>query len=191
VFRKLLLFIMALSAVPAQAANIPDMIDGRIGTGLECVPFAREMSGISIFGNAWTWWEQAAGRYAEGSRPKVGAVLVFRPHGPMALGHVAVVSKVVSERILMVTHANWSRIGGVRGQIERDVTIVDTSLAGDWSRVKVWWDSNKSLGGTAYPVYGFIYGTPAASGVAAARPSPRLTTKSPDIVGAVIDSLGA
>jgi len=164
--------------------------DGRIGTGLECVPFARQVSGIQIFGNAWTWWNQASGRYAEGGTPKVGAVLVFRPMGVMKLGHVAVVSRIVSDRILMITHANWSRIGGVRGQIERDVTLVDVSAANDWSQVRVWWRDSKGLGTTAYPVYGFIYGRAAGSGVQIAQPSKDLSGPSPDIVGAVIDSLG-
>ena len=44
-------------AMPVRAADAG--LDGRIGTGLECVPFARAMSGIRIFGNAWTWWTQA------------------------------------------------------------------------------------------------------------------------------------
>ena len=174
--------LLALLALFLAAPAIAQTLDGRIGTGLECVPFAREMSGLAIYGDARTWWDQAAGRYAEGSRPRVGAVLAFRPHGAMRLGHVAVVSRIVADRIIMVTHANWSRIGGVRGRIERDVTIVDVSDVGDWSRVRVWWDGNRGLGGTAYPVFGFIYG---------GRASPRLASPSPDIVGAVIDSLGA
>ncbi|HET8613096.1 MAG TPA: CHAP domain-containing protein [Sphingomonas sp.] len=176
-----------LIAAPALAQ---DGDDGRIGPGLECVPFARAMSGIQIHGDAWTWWDQAQGKYQEGSTPKVGAVLVFRPHGAMSRGHVAVVSRIVSPRIIMVTHANWSRIGGVRGQIERDVTIVDVSADNDWSDVRVWWDASQGLGTTTYPVYGFIYETPAAPGVQIARPSPNLSGPSPDIVGAVIDSLG-
>jgi surface antigen len=187
------LFVTALCGAAALLASpslAQDIEDGRIGPGLECVPFAREMSGLPIHGDAWTWWDQASGVYQEGSRPRVGAVLVFRPHGPMRLGHVAVVSKIVSSRILMVTHANWSRIGGVRGQIERDVTLIDVSDGNDWSAVRVWWREQKGLGGTRYPVYGFIYGTPAASGVATAHPSPQLSSPSPDIVGAVIDSLG-
>ncbi len=185
--------VAALAAITAMAmpAAAQDGDDGRIGPGLECVPFAREMSGIQIFGDAWTWWNQASSRYEEGARPKVGAVLVFRPHGVMKLGHVAVVSRVVSDRILMVTHANWSRIGGVRGQIERDVTLVDTSADNDWSEVRVWWRDNAGLGTTRYPVYGFIYGRSAHSGELIARPSKALSNPSPDIVGAVIDSLGA
>ena len=178
--------VVALSS-PAVAQDVED---GRIGAGVECVPVARGMSGIDIHGDAWTWWDQAAERYQEGARPRVGAVLVFRPHGVMKLGHVAVVSRIVSPRILMITHANWSRIGGVRGQIERDVTLVDVSKANDWSAVRVWWRDSQGLGGTTYPVYGFIYGTPVAKGMKAARPSPELTSGSPDIVGAVIDSIG-
>jgi surface antigen len=184
-------FALAIAMVAGLSPAIAqDVEDGRIGPGLECVPFAREMSGIQIHGNAWTWWDQASGLYQEGSRPRVGAVLVFRPYGVMKLGHVAVVSRIVSSRILMVTHANWSRIGGVRGQIERDVTLVDVSEGNDWSRVRVWWRDSQGLGTTAYPVYGFIYGQSARSGEQIARPSKALSTSSPDIVGAVIDSLG-
>ncbi len=29
------------------------------GAGLQCVPFARQESGLEIYGNASTWWEQA------------------------------------------------------------------------------------------------------------------------------------
>lgn len=185
---KAFAIVAALCATPAIAQ---DNYDGRIGTGLECVPYARQMSGIQIYGDAWSWWEQAADRYEEGARPQVGSVLVFRPHGVMKLGHVAVVSKIVSSRILMVTHANWSRIGGVRGQIERDVTLVDVSRDNDWSEVRVWWHDGQGLGTTRYPVYGFIYGNSAVSGERIAHVSKDLATASPDIVGAVIDSLGA
>src|SRR5260221_43754 len=59
----------------------------------QCVPFARMISGIEIFGDAWTWWQKAAGRYSQGFTPKAGAVLVFRPNGVMNKGHVAVVSQ--------------------------------------------------------------------------------------------------
>src|SRR5206468_1111413 len=62
---------------------------------LQCVPYARQVSGIAIFGDAWTWWDQAAGRYERGFRPKVGAVMAFKPHGNMRLGHVAAVSRIV------------------------------------------------------------------------------------------------
>jgi surface antigen len=130
----------------------------------QCVPFARMISGIQLFGDAWTWWQQAAGKYAQGFTPKTGAVLVFKPNGVMNKGHVAVVSHVLTDRIIQVTHANWSIIGGSRGQVEQDVTVVDVSSAGDWSVVKVWYDPSRDLGSTTYPTYGFIY--PSAQGAA-------------------------
>ena len=45
----------------------------------QCVPFARLISGIQIFGDAWTWWQQASGRYETGFQPRAGAVLCFKP----------------------------------------------------------------------------------------------------------------
>lgn len=132
------LVVWAAATIFGASAHAQGVGDGRIGSGLECVPFARHISGIRVFGNAATWWREAAGRYAEGAAPRIGAVLVFRPSGAIKLGHVAVVSRIVSPRILMITHANWSRIGGLRGQIERDVTLVDVSATNNWSAVRVW-----------------------------------------------------
>jgi surface antigen len=129
----------------------------------QCVPFARLMSGIQIFGDAHTWWQQAAGRYQTGFTPKAGAVLCFKPTGHMQLGHVAVVSQVLTDRIIQITHANWSIIGAGRGQIEKNVTVIDVSPAGDWSQVKVWYDPARDLGATVYPTYGFIYQDAATS----------------------------
>lgn len=128
---------------------------------LQCVPFAREVSGIDIRGNANTWWQQAEGRYAKGRSPKEGAVLTFNAIGKMPYGHVAMVSKVVSDREVLLTHANWSRRGG----IERDVRAIDVSDAGDWSAVRVWFGPTASLGTTVYPTRGFIYadGAPAST----------------------------
>lgn len=123
----------------------------------QCAPFARLESGIELFGAAYKWWAQAVGRYAQGTAPKLGSVLVFKAVGAMRSGHVAVVSKIVSDRIIKVTHANWSIINGRRGQVERDVTVVDASASGDWSKVKVWYAPLKDVGIKAYPVYGFIY----------------------------------
>lgn len=130
-----------LTAVPAQAGV------------LQCVPFARAISGIELFGRAASWWAQAAGVYARGHVPKVGAVLAFASSRAMPAGHVAVVSKVVSDREVLLTHANWSRPGG----IERDVRAVDVSDAGDWSEVRVWYAPVGGLGLRPNPAQGFIY----------------------------------
>ena len=140
-------------AVLAPASAAQPSRDG----WLECVPFARELSGVRIFGNALTWWEQAKARYARGSLPRPGAVMAFQPHGAMQLGHVAVVRRVVNSREVRLDHSNWSLIDGRRGQIERDVRAVDVSPANDWSRVRVWYAPIQSLGGTQWPLSGFIY----------------------------------
>jgi surface antigen len=125
----------------------------------QCATFARMFSGIQLFGDAWTWWNQALGKYTTGATPQAGSVLVFKRNGGMRDGHVAVVSRVITERVIQVTHANWSVIQGGRGKVEQDVTVVDVSPRGDWSQVKVWYDPIRDLGNTVYPTYGFIYQT--------------------------------
>jgi surface antigen len=117
----------------------------------QCVTFARSISGIQIRGNAKTWWNQAASRYARGHAPKVGAVLAFEATRRMRLGHVAMVSEVVSAREIRLTHANWSR----PGRVERDARAIDVSPAGDWSAVKVQFGG--AMGTSIYPTNGFIY----------------------------------
>lgn len=145
-----------MTAIPAQAK----------GMFWQCATYARAISGVDIHGNAWTWWDQAAGRYERGSTPKVGSVMSFQRTARMPLGHVAMVSKVVSDREVLLTHANWSRAGGV----ERDVRAVDVSAAGDWSEVKVWFAPVGGLGTSTYPVNGFIYSNDAPKGDWADRP---------------------
>ena len=92
----------------------------------------------------------------------MGAVLVFKAEGRMRHGHVAVVSRVLSDRIIEISHANWSPIAGGRGKVEEDVTAVDVSPKGDWTEVKVWYDPSHSMGTRTYPTYGFIYQDAAA-----------------------------
>jgi surface antigen len=165
----------ALAALPSPAAaSILDYVG-------ECVPFARQASGIQIYGDAWTWWDQADGRYQRGNRPRVGAVVAFAKSPRLPLGHVAVVSRVVDKRVLMLTHANWSRQNGKRGHVEQDVTLFDMSPANDWSQVRVWYRDSDGLGGSIYPVHGFIYpqNTPA---------TPELSSRAPDYVGSLIDA---
>jgi surface antigen len=123
----------------------------------QCVTFARAFSGIQLFGDASTWWAKATGKYAKGATPQSGAVLVFKPEGRMRRGHVAVVSQILTDRVIQISHANWSPIKGGRGKVEQDVTVVDVSSKGDWSEVKVWYDPTRDMGTTVYPTYGFIY----------------------------------
>jgi surface antigen len=168
-----LLFPAAASAAAPATASLLDYVG-------QCVPFARAASGIQIFGDAWTWWDQAEGRYRRGDTPRVGAVIVFAKTSRLPLGHVAVVSRIVERRVLMLTHANWSRQNGERGHTEQDVTLHDVSPDNDWSDVKVWYRDSEGLGSSVYPVKGFIYSD--------AKPARELTARNPDYVGALIDA---
>lgn len=161
------LLVAAIGQAPVQArsidfANTDAGIDAKIDGGapfapmpgvLQCVPFARNISGIHLYGDAHTWWQQAEGKYARGKAPRPGAVMAIRPHGGSLLGHVATVSRVVDARTILISHANWS----APGKIERNVTAVDVSPANDWSEVRVWYAPIQSLGGAHWPVSGFIY----------------------------------
>lgn len=136
----------------ADAADRPEL-----PPYLQCVPYARAVSGIQIYGDAHTWWGQAEGRYSRGFKPRVGAVMAFKPSGNSTLGHVAAVSRIVDKRTILVRHANWSPINGRRGQIEDNVEVVDVSPENDWSEVRVWYAPLQALGGSHWPVQGFIY----------------------------------
>jgi hypothetical protein len=126
--------------------------------GISCVPYARQVSGIEVAGNAWQWWDNAQGRYARGNVPEAGSVLNFRANGRMRLGHVAVVRRVVNAREVMVDHANWPG-GGGRGGVSHDVAVVDVSEANNWSAVRVELGRGGEFG-SIYPTYGFIYNRP-------------------------------
>ncbi len=141
------------SALASSRAATTAQDTGTLSGKLECVPYAREMSGIDIHGDAYTWWKQARGHYARGHIPRVGAVMAIRPHGNSTLGHVAMVSRVVDTRTVLLSHANWS----YPGQIETDVTALDVSPNNDWSEVRIWYGPSGTLGASHWPVAGFIY----------------------------------
>lgn len=120
--------------------------------GINCAPFARELSGIALYGEAADWWRQSAGRYTRSAEPIPGGVLVFTRSGRLPSGHVAVVSRVLGPRQVQVTQANW-----VPGQVDRDQLVVDVSERNDWSEVRVWYTPGGHMGGTNYRTYGFIH----------------------------------
>jgi hypothetical protein len=120
------------------------------GQRVWCVPFARNASGIDIRGNAETWWSKAKGLYSRGTEPAVGAVMAFAKTGKNPMGHVAVVSEVVSDREIKVDHANWTR-----NEVSLKMKVVDVSNAGDWSAVRL--ESTPNALGSTYPINGFIY----------------------------------
>jgi surface antigen len=134
------------------------------------VPFARNDSGISVPGNAWEWWDNAAGVYARGSVPEPGSVLTFRSNGRMRLGHVAVVSRVINAREVEVDHANWWG-PGMYGGVARNIPVVDVSEANDWSAVRVGLGESGQFG-SVYPTYGFIYDRPDTGVMVASHTAP-------------------
>lgn len=127
-----------------------------LGEPISCVPYARARSGIQLAGDAWQWWDAAAGRYERGRAPRPGSVLVIARTSRTPAGHVAVVTRVLNGREVLVDHANWAS-GAARGRIATDQRVVDVSPGNDWSLVRVWYPRINDLGGTAYPARGFVH----------------------------------
>lgn len=135
-----------------QTAAIANPHIVRPARRMQCVPYAREQSGIEIRGDAWTWWQKAAGSYERSTRPAVGAVIVFSRTKRNRYGHLAVVTEIVNDREIIARHANWLN----KGQIHIDTPIRDVSRNNDWSAVRVWYTPGNVLGKSDYPVSGFI-----------------------------------
>jgi len=127
------------------------------GSPLQCVPYARQRSGINLFGDAGTWWDQAAGHFSRNSTPVLGAVMVLTGYAGPGRGHVAVVSRMVSDREIRIDHANWLDDGA----IFLDDPVVDVSSENDWSEIRVWNPRAGSWGVRTYVVRGFIGPGPA------------------------------
>jgi surface antigen len=107
---------------------------------------------VNLFGDAGSWWDQAAGHYARSSEPSLGSVLVLTGYAGPHRGHLAVVIAMDSPRQIRVDHANWFN----DGRIYRDDPVVDVSPDNDWSEVRVWNARDNVLGARTYLVRGFI-----------------------------------
>ena len=154
-FRRVLVLVSLLALAACGSSRTSS--NGPVGTGesysIECAPYARQVTGISLYGDAADWWDQAPrGGYARARRPVPGGVIVFDRNGRLPSGHVSVVTRVDGPRNIIVTHANW-----VHGYIGRDEPVVDVSPNNDWSEVRVWWRPSGQLGAYNYPVRGFVY----------------------------------
>jgi len=136
-----------------------------------CVPYAREISGVRIRGDADTWWPQAAGRYDRGRSPAPYSVLALRPDNRLRDGHVAVVTGIVGPREIRVSHANWGWTPQTRGRVYEHMPVIDVSDANDWSEVRF---KHPSVGdfGRVYPALGFIYSDRVAPDVRVAQADP-------------------
>ena len=133
---------------------------------LQCVPYAREKSGIQLYGDAYTWWDQAAGRYRRQSVPAVGSVMILYNYAGSDHAHLAVVRRIVGVREIRVDHANWLNDGAVY----ENNPVYDVSSDNDWSVVRIYNIPAQNWGVKTYPVQGFV--TPAPeSGFEPAAPT--------------------
>ncbi len=146
----------------AGCGSSPRLGNSSGSANIECAPYAREASGLQLYGDAAAWWDEAAGQYARTDHPQPGAVLVFRASSRLPHGHVSVVRQVQSSREIIVTQANW-----VHHRIASEEPVVDVSPDNDWTSVRVWWAPSGQLGTSVFPTFGFI-------GPAGAQPSDRV-----------------
>lgn len=119
---------------------------------LYCVEYARLRSGLAVFGDAKLWWSRARNLYEEFAEPAVDAVMVFSGSKRIRKGHVAVVTKIVNPREVIVDHANWQN----RGEIDHNTPVLDVSSKNDWSAVRVWDINTAQWGARVYKLSGFI-----------------------------------
>jgi surface antigen len=110
------------------------------------------VSGVTIRGDAHTWWDKASGAYETSRHPSRGAVIVMRGYNSDTRGHVGVVRKILDDRQISIDHANW----GNREEVQLDTPVMDVSNANDWSKVRVWNLKDGHFGGRVYDVEGFI-----------------------------------
>ncbi len=122
----------------------------------ECVPYARRVSDIQLYGDAHTWWNKAQGVYMRGNVPAPGAVLVLAKTSRLPRGHLAVVVDTIAPREIRVTHTNWGDDFMSRRLTYERVTIEDVSAANDWTSIRFWNHDHKAFG-FPYKAYGFIY----------------------------------
>jgi hypothetical protein len=139
------LVLPAPHALPAPSVE-------KAGKRLFCVEFARNLSGLNIFGDAKYWWERARNLYARAAQPLEEAVMVFSGSARLKRGHLAVVSQIVSPREIRVEQANWLN----KGEIDHATPVLDVSEKNDWSKVRVWDVPSRQFGSRVYAISGFI-----------------------------------
>ncbi len=151
--------VMDYAATPMPREHGHALVENDGHKPLQCVPYAREHSGIKIFGDAYTWWDKAAGKYPRGALPEPGAVMVLNNYAGPQRGHVGVVRRVVTGREIRIDHANWLD----DGSIYVNNPVEDVSSDNDWSVVRVYNLKTGGWGAKLYPVQGFIGGHGAAA----------------------------
>ena len=82
----------------------------------------------------------------------MGSVIVLARSDRLKQGHIAVVTRVVNDREILVEHANWLN----KGQVHKEQPVLDVSSKNDWSAVRVWYTPDQQMGARTYPVAGFV-----------------------------------
>jgi hypothetical protein len=129
---------------------------GSLPPPTQCVLFARDFTGVHLRGDAYAWWDAAAGVYPRSDVPHADTILVLRATSQLHLGHVGVVKKVVGPREILVTHANWGTDDPTRRVVHDSTAVVDVSPGNDWSELR-FWNAPAHAFGKVYAAYGFIY----------------------------------
>jgi surface antigen len=146
--------VMDYSQTPMPREHGHAVVGNDRGGPEQCAPYARDHSGVKIHGDAYTWWDQAAGKYPRGNKPVPGSVMVLNNYAGPARGHLAVVQDLVGPREVRVDHANWLD----DGSIYVNDPVEDVSSDNDWSLVRVFNLKTGAWGSKVYPVQGFIGG---------------------------------
>lgn len=123
---------------------------------VQCAVYARKVSGIHLYGDAYSWWHEAGLKYMRGYKPAPGAVLVLRRTSHMRSGHVAMVKDIINSREINVTHSNWGNSSRSRHMIYDSMRVIDVSPHNDWTEVR-FWNDEANIPGSVYGAYGFIY----------------------------------
>jgi surface antigen len=160
----LLSFALSLGACSTSSHNPTAATNGSrvANTGdlpapIQCVPFVRELSGVNLYGNAYTWWDSAlAAGYQRGQVPMENAVLVLKKSNRLANGHVAMVRRVVDPGHVELTHANWGSDEYTRRLVHNSMPARDVSAKHDWTSVE-FFNEQAGVWGQPYEAWGFIY----------------------------------
>jgi len=144
-------------SIAAKRQYVPKEDFYPISNQLQCVPHARDISGIQIRGDAHTWWDQAVDAgYKRSQKPKKGAVFVLAKTSRLRSGHLSVVKRIIDNRTIEVEHVNWGGSMEDRCIVYRYMPVQDISKNNDWTLVRFWNYPSKTYG-SLYKGSGFIY----------------------------------
>lgn len=155
--KKLSISLLFLLAACSSGGDFdsPHAAGIRVSQPEQCVPYARRVSGIQIYGDAHTWWDQAPPQ-ARRFTPMPGAVLVLASTPKLPYGHLAVVKRIIDDKQIDVTHSNWGWDYKTRSIIYNSMRVEDVSPTNDWSQLR-FWNMEANSFGFPYAARGFIY----------------------------------